>query len=100
MNNVKLKVKTFKQNMNVQKKIQELNKKQGRDAWYVPLFGGDVGSTAITYPIRVVCVSRNWAGVQYLVIDGCTNLILCFNEKEWNERKEKIVSYEEFIKGE
>ena len=100
MNNVKLKVKTFKQNMNVQKKIQELNKKQGRDAWYVYLYRGYVIDVDVTDNDRVVCVSRHWAGFQYLVIDSCTNLILCFNEKEWNERKEKIVSYEEFIKGE
>lgn len=93
MNNIKLKVNSPEQNMQVQKKVKELNRERGH--WNVFLNHGFVN--AIDYVLRAVYVSRNWSGFEYLVIDKDNDLILCTNKEAFDKRQEKEVSFEEFI---
>jgi hypothetical protein len=96
MKNVKIKVKTDEQNLAVQKKLMELNHKNDRFAWRVALlYGFDYYNTRDYDGFRAVC--SVWKGFRYLVIDKDLDLVLFIDKEEWDRRKEKEVSFEEFI---
>ena len=96
MKNVKIKVETEEQNLKVQERLCELNKENGRTAWYVLLYNGidnciDLDSDYY----RAVC--SRWKHYRFLVLDVDLDLIICINEYVWKRRKEKEVSFEEFM---
>jgi hypothetical protein len=96
MKNVKIKVKTDEQNLAVQKRLMELNHEKDRFAWDVYLNNGfDYYFNQDIDNIRAVC--SVWKGFRYLVIDMDLDLVLFINKEVWDRRKEKEVSFEEFI---
>jgi ABC-type oligopeptide transport system substrate-binding subunit len=98
MKNVKIKVKTDEQNLAVQKRLMELNHKNDRVSWYVDLSDGDDYYRNLFTDndlSRAVCSMLK--GYRYLVIDKDLDLVIFINKEEWDRKKEKEVSFEEFI---
>jgi hypothetical protein len=96
MKNVKIKVETDEQNLAVQKKLMELNHENERFAWDVILDSGlDYYPTQDYDDSRAVC--SMWKGFRYLVIDKDLDLVLFIDKEAWDRRKEKEVSFEEFV---
>jgi hypothetical protein len=96
MKNVKIKVKTDEQNLAVQKKLMELNHKNESVAWNVSLtYGYDNCDYQALDFCRAVC--SVWKGFRYLVIDKDLDLALFIDKEVWDRRKEKEVSFAEFI---
>ena len=98
MKNVKIKVETDEQNLKVQERLYDLNKENGNTNWHVTLYRGndyDFYDTQDTDNYRAVCSS--WKKYKYLIVDEDLDLIICTTEDIWKKRKEKEVSFEEFM---
>ena len=95
MKNIKIKVNQ-EQNLKVQEKVNEMNKNR---AWYITLTHGYLSLDDIGSGRRAVCVSQNWIGFEYLVIDSDGDLIFCWDKDIFDERKEKEVSFKDFVEG-
>ena len=98
MKNVKIKVETEEQNLKVQERLKVLNKENGRSDWYVYLNNGidnciDLDSDYY----RAVC--SRWKHYRFIVINKYLDLIICTTEDIWKRRKEKEVSFEEFMEN-
>ena len=93
MKNVKIKVETEEQNLKVQKRVHELN---DGFAWRVYLDNGYDYSDSQDFDYTRAVWSR-WKKYKYLVIDVDVDLIICINGYIWKQRKEKEVSFEEFM---
>jgi len=97
MKNVKIKVETDEQNLKVQEKVKVLNKEAGRTAWVVYL-NDSYGYYHYRDNVNNRAVCSRWKHYRFLVIDEELDLIICINEDIWKKRKEKEVSFEEFMK--
>ena len=99
MKNVKIKVETDEQNLKVQERVKNLNKEAGRTAWYVILYDGfEYYYGQVTDDnFRAVC--SRWKKYKYLLIDVDSDLIICTSGDIWKKRKEKEVSFEEFMEN-
>ena len=96
MKNVKIKVETEEQNLKVQKRLCDLNKENGRTAWYVFLrYGHDYYDYQDIDNLRAV--SYNMKHFRFLILDNHLGLVICMSEDDWNEREEKEVSFDEFM---
>ena len=95
MKNVKIKVETDEQNLKVQKRLCELNE---GFAWSVYLNDGYGYYNRQDYDGNRAVWSR-WKHYKYLVIDVDLDLMICINEYIWKQRKEKEVSFEEFMEN-
>ena len=98
MINVKIKVETDEQNLKVQEKLCELNKENGRTAWRVYLSNGNDYCYYQDYDSNRAVCSR-WKQYKYLVINKILDLVIYIDEWDWKQRKEKEVSFEEFMKN-
>ena len=96
MINVKIKVETDEQNLKVQERVKVLNKKVGRSAWYVRLDRGYYDSREGAY---YRAVSSRWKHYRFLVINKWLDLVIFIDEDDWKKRKEKEVSFEEFMEN-
>jgi hypothetical protein len=97
MKNIKIKVETDEQNLAVQKKLMGLNHEKDRFSWYVYLYDGYANCPYQDSDLpRAVC--SEWKGFRYLVIDKDLDLVLFINKDAWDRKKEKEVSFEEFIR--
>ena len=94
MKNVKIKVETDEQNLKVQERLHELIKEVGSSALYVYIDQGYYDSREGAYN-REVSYKRKY--YRFLVINKYLDLIICLNEDDWTQRKEKEVSFEEFM---
>ena len=98
MKNVKIKVETDEQNLKVQERLNLLNKENGNTNWYVTLYRGNDYCYYQDYDSnRAVCSS--WKKYKYLIVDVDLDLIICRNEDIWKRRKEKEVSFEDFMEN-
>ena len=96
MKNVKIKVETDEQNLKVQERLYELNKEAGRTAWRVYLDrGNDYYGYQGSDNYRAVCA--RWKKYKYLVITKNVDLVMYIGEWVWKKRKEKEVSFEDFM---
>ena len=98
MKNVKIKVETEEQNLKVQERLHELNKEDSGFAWVVYL-----GSGYDFYNIQdeddYRAVRSRWKHYRFLIIDNDLDLVICMTEDIWKKRKEKEVSFEEFMEN-
>ena len=95
MKNVKIKVETDEQNLKVQKRLCELNE---GFAWFVYLNDSyDYRNNQGNGNDRAVC--SRIKQYKYLVVDVALDLIICTSEDIWKKRKEKEVSFEDFMKN-
>ena len=94
MKNVKIKVETDDQNLNVQERLCELNKENGRSAWYVRLDRGYYDSREGAYNRAVSSRKKHY---RFLVINKWLDLVIFIDEDDWKKRKEKEVSFDEFM---
>ena len=93
MKNVKIKVETEEQNLKVHERLCELNE---GFAWFVYLNDGyDYCNSQGNGNDRAVW--SRWKHYKYLVIEEDLDLIICTTEDIWKKRKEKEVSFEEFM---
>ena len=98
MKNVKIKVENEDQNLKVQERLCGLNKEASGFAWVVNVLNGDANYYyQVDDGSRAVC--SRWKHHKYLVIDNDLDLIICVNEYIWKKRKEKEVSFEEFMEN-
>jgi hypothetical protein len=95
MKNVKIKVETDEQNLAVQKRLMELNHKNERFSWSVSLNTGYACYYQAADYNRAVC--SMWKGFRYLVIDKDLDLVIFIDKEAWDRRKEKEVSFAEFV---
>jgi len=96
MKNVKIKVETDEQNLKVQERLCEFNKENRRTNWYVTLYDGYGNYYYQDYDYtRAVC--SMWKHYKYLVIDNDLDLVIYIDEWDWKQRKEKEVSFDEFM---
>ena len=98
MINVKITVETEDQNLKVQERVKNLNKEAGRTAWIVYLDSGNGYYNYQDYDhYRAVCSRiKNY---RFLVINKNLDLIICTTEDIWKKRKEKEVSFEDFMEN-
>ena len=98
MKNVKIKVETDEQNLKFQERVKNLNKEAGRTAWIVYLDSGNGYYNYQDYDYyRAVC--SRIKHYRFLVINKNLDLIICTTEDIWKKRKEKEVSFEEFMEN-
>ena len=89
--NIKLKVETDEENQYVLQKHLELNK---GCKWFVDLYIGNDSWNDHDGNNRAVC--SRWKGFRHLFIDNDGDLILFFQEEDYNERDEKEITFDEF----
>ena len=97
MKNVKIKVETEQQNLKVQERVHELNKEAGRTAWIVYLDYGDGYYNFYQGNDYYRAVCSRWKHYKYLLINKNLNLVIYSDECDWKKRKEKEVSFDEFM---
>jgi len=91
MKNIKLKVETDEQNQKVFEKMYELYGHK----WVILLVGGDGGWSNQGFAYRAVC--SRWKGFRHFAINNDNDFILFVHKDDWEKRKEKEVSFEEFM---